>query len=287
MSENNENKNFNNSLMEKKFFVNGRFHWRKSENEVWSEMTEKLNNTDIKKVKKLHFSPTMISIAASVVVIVGVVSFLRFYSTAVYTSSGIHNTAYLPDGSLVHLNAESELTYYPFWWKFKRIIKFEGEGFFEVQKGNKFKVHTQYGDVEVLGTSFNVFARQEATKITCVTGKVKVTSKEKEHVILTPNMKAEIFTDKQIKITTNNISDYDIAWRNNNFRFESVPLKNVFLEIERQYGINIELDFSALAIYSGNFYKEDNVENILNYVCSAMGLTFKKKSDKEYIILQE
>jgi len=287
MSENNENKNFNNSLMEKRFFVNGKFHWKKSENEVWSEMAERLNNTDIKKVRKLHFSPAMISVAASVAIIVGIVSFMRFYSNTVYASSGMHNTAYLPDGSIVHLNAESEITYYPFWWKFKRIIKFEGEGFFEVQKGNEFIVHTQYGNVEVLGTSFNVFARQEATKISCVTGKVKVTSKKKEQVILTPNMKAEIFTDKEIKITENSNTDYDTAWRNNNFRFESVPLKNVFLEIERQYGINIELDFTASAIYSGNFYKEENVENILNYVCSAMGLTFKKKSDKEYIILQE
>ncbi len=46
------------------------------------------------------------------------------------------------------------------------------EGFFKVQKGNKFIVHTPAGDVEVMGTSFNVFAREEASKVSCVTGKL-------------------------------------------------------------------------------------------------------------------
>ncbi len=286
MKKNNENTNPNSSTMGDDFFGNGIFHWKKTEEEVWGEIEEMLKSLPGKKVRKLHFGPKIISIAASVAIIVGIVSFLRFYSITTKTLAGIHKTAHLPDGSTVHMNAKSELTYYPYWWRFKRILKFEGEGFFEVQKGNKFVVHTHYVDVEVLGTSFNVFARPEASRVCCVTGRVRVTS-DKDEVILLPNSKAVLENNKDIKLTKNISLDYDLAWRNNYFRFESEPLKNVFLEIERQYGVKIEMKFHSLAIYSGNFHKKENVENILNYVCSAMGLTFRKQSDNEYIILQQ
>lgn len=287
MSRKNEHTNTDHLLMGDHFFINGTFRWKKTQEEVWAEMDEKINSSAPTKVRKLYFDTKAISIAASIAILVGVVSFLRFYSTSTATLAGIHQTAILPDGSQVHLNAESKLSYYPLWWKVKRIMNFEGEGFFQVQKGNRFIVQTRHGNVEVLGTSFNVFARHEALKVTCVTGSVKVTSKHKKHVILKPNTKVELLANNDLKLIEDSNLDYDLAWRNNNFRFESEPLKNVFLEIERQYGINIEMDFSTSAIYSGNFYKKDSVENILDYVCSAMGLTFKQKSDNEYIVSQE
>ncbi len=286
MKKNNENTNPDNPMMGNNFFGNGIFHWKKTEEEVWAEIEEKLKNFPEKKLRNFYFGPKIISIAASIAVIVGIVSFLRFYSTTTKTLSGVHQTAYLPDGSTVQMNAESELTYYPYWWKFERIMKFEGEGFFKVQKGNKFVVHAQLVDVEVLGTSFNVFARPEATRVCCATGRVRVTS-DKEQVVILPNSKVELQRNNELRVTNNISLDYDLAWRNNYFRFESEPLKNVFLEIERQYGVKIEMEFHSMAIYSGNFHKKENVENILNYVCSAMGLTFRKKSDNEYIILQK
>ncbi len=287
MDNNKEHNRTQSQMPDSNFFKNGTFYWKKTQEEVWADIEGKLNSSDEGEVRKLGFNPKMISIAASVTIIIGLVSVLRFYSVSTYTTPGMHSTTYLPDGSTVQLNAASKLTYYPLWWKFKRIIKFKGEGFFEVQKGNKFVVHTLYGDVEVLGTSFNVFARKEAPRVSCLTGRVRVTSKNQSQVVLLPNSKAELLTNKNIKVSKDINVENDIAWRKNYFRFESEPLKNVFLEIERQYGVKLEMDFSGSATYSGNFQKKERVEDILNYVCSPMGLTFKKKSDNEYIILQE
>ncbi len=287
MSEKNKHTDSNDPMMGDNFFVNGKFHWKKTEGEVWAEIEQKLNDSDTKPVRKLHFGPRLILVAASVTLLLGILSFLRFYSTSTYIPSGVHEVASLPDGSNVHLNAESTLKYYPLWWKVNRIISFEGEGFFEVQKGNKFIVKTQHGNIEVLGTSFNVFARDEVLKITCVTGSVKVTSTSRQQVILTPNSKAELYRNSDIKLSKDIDSDYERAWQNNNFRFESVSLEAVFQEIARQYGVKIEMRFSTSAVYSGNFYKNDNVEDVLIYVCTAMGLKYEKKSDTEYIVLQE
>ena len=43
-------------------------------------------------------------------------------------------TVNLPDGSVVHLNSESKLSYPSFFDKDKRRVTLQGEAFFEVQK---------------------------------------------------------------------------------------------------------------------------------------------------------
>jgi len=82
----------------------------------------------------------------------------------------------LPDGSLVHLNSHSRLTY-PEKFKRNRNVSLSGEGFFEVKKDQKrpFKVDVlELASVEVLGTSFNVNASNEnkTVSVQVVEGKV-------------------------------------------------------------------------------------------------------------------
>ena len=74
------------------------------------------------------------------------------------TPYGAKTNITLPDGSLVWLNSGSTLSY-PTKFSKSRPVKLVGEAYFEVEKNNKpFIVSTNYGDVEVKGTSFNVKA---------------------------------------------------------------------------------------------------------------------------------
>lgn len=286
MTTNKEHKTTSVDQHSKDFFAGGKFAWEKSEAEVWSNIESIIDSKPAGRSLKHNFRITTWAVAASFLILIGVGSFMRFFQITVETPAGKHQLATLPDGSTIDLNAESTLKYNPYWWQFQREIRFEGEGYFEVQKGKKFSVLSNKGITQVLGTTFNIFARNEVYKVTCLTGRVKVTSKTKDSVVLKPNSKAEIQTNGSIAVQ-HNIETYpEISWKNNIFLFTAVPMREVFYEIERQFGITIKTNVNNYALYTGNFSRDLDVEEILSYVCPALGLDYTRKSAKEYVIFQ-
>ncbi|MEM6769726.1 MAG: FecR family protein, partial [Bacteroidota bacterium] len=91
----------------------------------------------------------------------------------IYASAGEPaKTTKLLDGSVVKLNAGSN---FGFTEGAQRLGKLEGEGYFEVRKSDvPFVVETELGTVTVLGTQFNVYARDGEFRVACTEGKVSV-----------------------------------------------------------------------------------------------------------------
>lgn len=286
----NEIRNIDTSGVDKqsqKFFKDGDFSWSKAQGDVWSNIEAKMDAKPKGRSLPLKTRTIRLAVAATIIVLIGASFFFRYYAVTVIVPTGEHQLATLPDGSTIDLNAESSLKYKPLWWRFNREIQFEGEGFFEVEKGKNFKVVSNAGITEVLGTSFNIFSRDEVYKVTCLTGSVKVTSPALKSVILKPNSKAEIKTNGSIEVKTDIDVEPVISWKKNLFIFTASPLREVFYEIERQYGVTISTKIDSYALYSGNFSKDSDVEDILSYVCPALGLEFFRKSDGEFIITEE
>ena len=75
-----------------------------------------------------------------------------------------------------------------------------------------------------------------------------------------------------------------LSWLDNKLNFTSVPLRKVFEEIGRQYGILINIPENLDSIYTGTFYKDTPVEQTLDLVCKPFHLTYTLKSKDEYII---
>jgi ferric-dicitrate binding protein FerR (iron transport regulator) len=93
-------------------------------------------------------------------------------------AKGEHINYQLPDGSVIAMNAESKISFNRNKFMKKRFVEMEGEAFFNIQKGGPFTIRTKSADIHILGTSFNVYSRDQAFKVSCVTGKIKVTSRE-------------------------------------------------------------------------------------------------------------
>jgi hypothetical protein len=167
------------------------------------------------------------------------------------------------------------------------VVKLEGEGFFEVKKGSQFTVNSAKGITRVIGTSFNIFARDAIYKVTCITGSVKVKSRAGFEAILKPGSKAEILSNGKINVLTGIETFPEISWKTNVFLFTASPVRDVFKEIERQYGVNFETNIDDFSLYTGNFTKDQNVEEILEYVCPAMGLKYIRKSTGQYLIIRD
>lgn len=215
-----------------------------------------------------------IKIAASICIIaLAAYTFYGFQHVHVLTGRGEHQLITLPDHSTVLLNAGSALQYNKFLFAFTRIVYFNGEGFFTVQKGSRFKVVSHPGKVEVLGTQFNLVSRKATYDVACVEGKVKVTnSASTSGVILTAGLNTTLMNKilAQPKIFKSTLT----AWKNGEFYFDNSPLNDVLATLELQYNIKVHFDGSADRSYSG-YFTNNNLEESLKLVCLPLGLKYE------------
>lgn len=268
------------------FFSKGKVAWKKSENEVWEDISVKMKPAP--KGRKVTLAKAFKYAAAAVVFLAvsfGATTFL--FQKTVSTMPGEQASVLLPDGSEIELNAASTIKYFPLKWKFERTVKFSGEALFKIEKGDNFEVVSEHGTTRVLGTSFNIFSREEKYQVTCLTGKVKVSSFNKESVILLPNSQVELENGKLV--LQNNIQPENaVDWINNQFFFPGTPLKEVIDEIERRYGVTINIATELeKRNFAGNFQKMYNVEQVLNFVCKTMGIQFQKQSENVFLIVEK
>lgn len=221
--------------------------------------------------------------AAASVAVIAILTSLYLYKTPaqIVASRGQHLEYALPDGSNVNINADSKLTFAESSFSKKRILKLDGEAYFSVQKGSPFVVKTPSGTIEVLGTTLNIYARNDAFNVSCLTGKVKVTSNN-QTVILSPGEKAELVSGTLQKFS--NLSDKQLAgWKTGEFHFESKPLISIFEEIERQFNVNISASGIGNRFYTGSFFNQ-NLTDALEMVCLPMSLEYEIKNGNKIFI---
>ena len=251
--------------------------WESSAEDIWAKMESQLTEQKRPtKVIALNRSAWQWAVAAVFVLLLGTTAFMRFYTESAIVPAGEHQLVELPDQSKVQLNAGSEIAWHPYWWQISREVELAGEAYFEVQKGSRFVVTSENGNTAVLGTSFNIFARDDAYRVTCLTGKVQVsTVDEKNQVALLPNEKAELSETGLTKSTVE--AEESIAWTGNRFVFTARSVQEVFDEIERQYNVTLDVDAGINFSYSGNFEKQSDVRQVLGYVCRPFSLKFTEE----------
>jgi transmembrane sensor len=194
------------------------------------------------------------------------------------TETAATKSVTLPDGSTADMNLLSSLTYSED-WSDNRVVELNGEAFFEVKKGSRFEVKTPMGLVTVLGTSFNVFSRDNDMHVACVTGKVSV-QQGQEQVVITPGQKVE-WVEGHLKVSEFNTSQK--SWRDGVFYFENVALAAIVKEMERQFQIQVVCDeeINQMIGMTTNFSKE-NMEMAFQTVGTPAGLEFVPMGDRSY-----
>lgn len=190
---------------------------------------------------------------------------------------------YLPDSSVVSLNAASSIRFSGKKWEKERNVELIGEAFFDVKEGVQFKVQTEQGSVAVLGTSFSVKDREDYYEVTCYSGSVRVTTSRKS-VVLRPEMTyRELPGGTQLYV----FSDQpEPAWLNNESSFRSVPLNHVIDELERQYQVSVVTkDVDVDQLFSGSFSHE-NLDIALQAVTIPLNLHYEIIDNKIVITVE-
>jgi len=151
----------------------------------------------------------------------------------------------LADGSKVVLNADSELKFLDNFGQDHREIYLKGEAFFEIAPDSllPFNVHSGGAVTTALGTSFNINSYDhKKVKIQLATGKVKVIheDKEKEPVYLNPGEEVIVIADQKLHKGKFD-PDKAFLWKNGVLRFLQTPFQNAISDLERWYGVEIEV----------------------------------------------
>jgi transmembrane sensor len=220
----------------------------------------------------------------------------------VVTANGSRTRLTLPDGTKVWLNAGSRLAYDKTFGSGRRDINLTGEAFFDVAKNAQlpFIIHTQRMDLRVLGTSFNVksYTADRTTEATLVRGSIAISIKSRpnETIILKPNQKLIVTSDQtklrslhagQSRLAVDSTAQISIrppsyeqntgamietSWVDNKFIFQNEDFGALSKDLERWYGVSIQLTDPTQADwrFTGNFEKE-NIRQALD----ALKLTAK------------
>lgn len=154
----------------------------------------------------------------------------------------------LPDGTRVKLNSETTLNYGINDFNRKsREISLTGEAYFEVARNERkpFIIKTKALDVKVLGTVFNLQAREDelTTEIDLLEGEVALTSnRTQQQVRLYASQRAVLDKSTGSIRVIKNASPVGAAWVKGELVFHATPVRDVFKAIERNYGVAIQLD---------------------------------------------
>lgn len=191
---------------------------------------------------------------------------------------GGENTVILADGTTVHLNAGSKLTYPVRFAGKRRVVALEGEAYFDVVKDETrpFIVQTHLGEVTVLGTAFNINAYTDASVYTTlVHGEVQFSSSSIGTIILSPGEQAVVSANGSEKRMVD-LDEY-VGWVDGRYVFNNRPLGEIMQTFERWYDIQVYYETPHLRdiTYSGNLKRYGTINSFLDALELTGDLTYK------------
>ena len=230
---------------------------------------------------KNNWLQTALKIAAVFVVGIAVFTLLnRDNINSFETAIAQNETITLPDNSIVKLNEDSHLEYNGSKWDEKRALNLKGEAFFDVEKGKRFDVTTEFGTVSVLGTEFNVLSRDSIFKVSCYEGLVQVVYGN-ETVKLPAGTELILTSGKANKTTVAIAEPY---WLKKMSVFKNASIDDVLSEIEAQFNITITKEFEEKDLRFTGAFEHNNLENALKSIIQPLNLTYEIKTNTAVVI---
>jgi ferric-dicitrate binding protein FerR (iron transport regulator) len=231
------------------------------------------------KVRKLFAYQNVFKYAAAITLVAGIYFLLQNKQNVIEVAYGQQTEVVLPDASEVRINAGSKLSFQKKNWNKNRLVQLKGEAYFKVSKGKKFTVKTPLGNVQVVGTQFNINQYDGLFEVECYEGKVDV-SHNRQIVRLTPGKSVKLSPEGTLVIS--NIVREIPDWTTGVSDFEGSSLKDVLNELERQYNlkIDVEKDIDLEQKFTGSF-NHDDLDLALKTICLPLKLSYHLTSDKK------
>lgn len=211
----------------------------------------------------------------------------------VYSPTGMISRLTLPDGSKVVLNNNSKLTYPIKFSDDQRMIKLDGEAFFEIEKDSlkPFLIHTAGMNVRVLGTSFNLKAYDDdsETILSLKQGLVQaetIRKGEVENIKLEPGEQlivdrlSETLERKKVNV------NWYTTWINGKLVYRDETLGRILKDLEQRFDIDIVVKDSMLLKdrYFVSFMHGETVKQMLYLLSYKRDWDYQLKETDQIVI---
>lgn len=226
---------------------------------------------------------------AAAIVLLGLISISILYkgpevtsvADIVYVNQSPNSVkkVFLPDGTLVWLNASSSLTCPSEFTGSQRLVELQGEAFFEVVKDtlHPFVVKTKAMMVKVVGTSFCITTSPDGkiSKTTLQSGSVQLLRADgKKLVTLKPGQQAVCSKETgKVEVRHVNVDEY-ISWRFDLITMSGVKISSIIESIESLYGVHIKMDIATIKNnrYNFSFRKHKGASDALRRLSYMTGI---------------
>lgn len=271
---------------------------------VWKRIDASVRKHTSTVTPKVFVIPAYFKVAASIALLVSFSVVLWMLGNddtkTITTAYGEVKAITLPDQSIVMLNGNSILTYEDTWDdKTTREVWIKGEAYFDVKHlnqdtsfiapGERFIVHGNGIDIQVLGTSFNVKSRRNKTNIALLTGKIEVSYADPASVssgglVMLPGDYVEYAGQKLLTKKKLARPHKAATWTVREITFTDPLLNDIMEALQDNYGyaVNVE-DQDLMAMKIEGEISVTSVQELLSLVSSTLGIHIEE-SGKEIII---
>ena len=174
-----------------------------------------------------------------------------YMTIALGDSEGVKKVT-LDDGSVVWLRGNSALKIPQSFSAVNRTVSLQGEAFFDIAKNAQYPLYvsTNYVNIKVLGTAFNVKTDEKHQNVETVLARGKVALLDKQwNPILDMSPGEKVTYDNNKNEYATEVVDVNVctAWRLNQFVFENVTLREIVNQLSVKFNVNINLESTKLA----------------------------------------
>ena len=214
-----------------------------SKKEIWMRLEQQIDiSSEPEKVKKIsipnfrwigypRFVSTFLLIALIYIPITRTLNTININSDLGIRKKVIS----LSDGSKIYLNAGSELSYSKYYDSENRKVSLSGEAYFDVKRGiNPFIISTEYAEITVLGTKFNVRSRDDGFEVGVNEGAVKVQN-DLQSMEISQGEQIDVNPEYPKTFSTSKTADFYPGWKNNKIICDNSSLLKICDELERIY----------------------------------------------------
>ena len=263
--------------------------------EAWSEISgkiglEKNRRTNVVTINKNKFRILVAAASVAFLVAIGGITLwmterksgkiIAGASTVVSTNEGEKASIFLSDSTKVIINSGSNIEYQSGYNVNERVVKLNGEAFFDVQTNPEKPFLVQLGKMTIsaAGTQFNVFSYDNEDRIetTLEEGNLKVEIPGRESIELKAGQQVVFFTKKNKAVVRDVNTETYTSWKENKLRFIDTPFEEVLRGIGRRYNVTFEVTSRDLLElrYTATFIDE-SVEEVMEMLRVVSPITYK------------
>jgi ferric-dicitrate binding protein FerR (iron transport regulator) len=203
---------------------------------------------------------------------------------------GQKSSVRLSDGTVVHLNASSKLTYPAAFDNGERTVYLSGEAYFDVahDAARPFRVKTDGLDILVLGTEFNVKAGALTNQVSLVEGKVRLIASNNAKTELEPGQQVTYTKDQELFAFASFDTRYVTGWKDGLLVFKNASFNEAITRLHEWYGIKIVIrnpEKTPEWSYTAAFENE-SLENVLQNMRALRGFEYSIKNDTLAVAFQ-